>query len=99
MYRNKKYLGIKVNEFGDTLMIDLCNTDRCDCCNLPCQKNPMMAPLQEPYEHHQCDGFVDIHKISDDYFSFDCRNCNLRVMVPTSIKNVQELKDYFTKSQ
>ena len=99
MADNKPYIKIQLNKYGDTLKIDLCkDLDNCKFCSYDCNKKPMLAPLQGPYVHDCCGGFVDVNEVSDKYFSLNCRACNMREMVPKSVKTNQDLQDYFSKA-
>jgi len=46
--------------------------------------------------HSMCGGSLDIRPISTSHQAINCRSCNLRIVIPMSVKTPEELKEYMS---
>lgn len=49
--------------------------------------------------HKHCECFVDIRKVAAEINALICRRCNLRVLIPITIKTWNELAAYMKEAR
>jgi len=49
--------------------------------------------------HLVCTGLLLCQHVSKTHQAIHCKNCNLRVVIPRTVKTIEEIKDYFENLQ
>lgn len=75
---------IKLTEYGETLL-GYPGSERGDEGELSCGIGV----------HAICNGWVDIKPVSTTHKAIICRECNMRILVPESVKTYGDLRSFF----
>lgn len=72
---------VQVNDIGEAVVI---------------RGKPSDGELRrKSFTHAICSGWVDKHVVSDSHFALSCRMCHLRLVIPKSVRTVEDFKAHF----